>query len=191
MGPSQSKTNKKAPAGEVTSQDRAILDLKNSRDRLKRYIAVLDVDEKRLLDRAKEMHQQGKKRQAVLLMKVRKKKIKEAENVEAQLLNVYEMVSTIQWTSEQSKIMSALKTGKDALKQIHDEMSVDDVLNLMEEVEEEQEQERLIQEALTRGVSWATVDDEELERELEELQEGMKPVEEKPNYDVDKIPEGK
>lgn len=79
MGPSQSKTNKKAPVGEVTSQDRAILDLKNSRDRLKRYIAVLDVDEKRLLDRAKEMHQQGKKRQAVLLMKVRKKKIKEAE----------------------------------------------------------------------------------------------------------------
>ncbi|GMH83464.1 hypothetical protein TrVE_jg1052 [Triparma verrucosa] len=202
MGPSSSKAAKaasSAPLGTVTSQDRAVLDLKNARDRLKRYIKTLETDEARLLNRAKLLNSQGKKRQAILLMKVRKKKLSEAQSVESQLLNVYEMVQTIQWQSEQQTIMSALASGKEALKQLHSEMSVDAVLDLMDEVESEQEQERQINEALTRGVSWATVDDEELEKELQQLQ-GETAADEKTSeektteertaqYDVDKIPE--
>ena len=199
MGPSSSKAAKaasSAPLGTVTSQDRAVLDLKNARDRLKRYIKTLETDEARLLNRAKLLNSQGKKRQAILLMKVRKKKLSEAQSVESQLLNVYEMVQTIQWQSEQQTIMSALASGKEALKQLHSEMSVDAVLDLMDEVESEQEQERQINEALTRGVSWATVDDEELEKELQQLQgeTAEEKTEEKTEertaqYDVDKIPE--
>lgn len=75
MGSSASKTKKAqaaadaaAPAhprrkthAQVTSKDKAILDLKNARDRLKKYQARLDIEAQQLHESAKKLLQAEKR----------------------------------------------------------------------------------------------------------------------------------
>lgn len=51
---------------QITSKDKAILDLKNARDRLKKYQARLDIEANQLHDSAKRLLQAGKRVRAVL-----------------------------------------------------------------------------------------------------------------------------
>lgn len=46
---------------QVTSKDKAVLELKNARDRLKKYQARLDIEAQQLLASAKELIQADKK----------------------------------------------------------------------------------------------------------------------------------
>ena len=114
-----------------------------------------------------------RKDRALLVLRFRKKKLKESDLVSAQLLRVLEMVSTINWQTEQASILSSLAKGKDMLKKMHEEYSVDDVMDLMEEIHEQNENESRIGEILGRGVSLDTVDDEECMGELEEMEREM------------------
>ena len=47
--------------GQITSKDKAVLDLKNARDRLRRYQTRLDIEAKQLHDSAKTLLQCGKR----------------------------------------------------------------------------------------------------------------------------------
>ena len=58
-----------------------------------------------------------------MVLRFRKKKMKESDNVEAQLLKVLEMVGSINWQEEQGLLMESLKKGKDMLKSMHEQMS--------------------------------------------------------------------
>jgi hypothetical protein len=191
MGPRSSKpaAKKAPPGGQITAQDKAVLDLKNARDRLKKYTARLHEDEKRLQERALKCMKAGNKSNALLLMKVKKKKAQEAESVEKQLLSVYSMVSTIEWETQQMDVIKALTAGKDALKAMHEQMSVDDVLDLMDDVQENLEVQDRINEAFSRGSSLS--DEEELEEELAALQKDMEGAEGagKMKVDVPSMPE--
>ena len=120
MGPKSSKPSSPPPLGTVTSQDRAVLDLKNTRDRLSKYSKTLSLASDRLLLKAKALNKQGKKDRAVMLLKLRKRKAAELSNVESQLLQVLQMVETLQWSTEQERVVKALREGKDALRQMHD-----------------------------------------------------------------------
>ena len=171
MGPRSSKPASKVPSGgQITAQDKAVLDLKNARDRLKKYTTKLHDDEKRLQERALKCMKAGNKSSALLLMKVKKKKAQEAEAVEKQLLTVYSMVSTIEWETQQMDVIKALTAGKDALKAMHEQMSVDDVLDLMDDVKEDLEVQARIDEAFSRGSSMSSMEEDELEKELAQLQ---------------------
>ena len=63
MGPWHSTPAKKtAPKRQAPSQqDRAILDLKNARDRLKRFQKGMESDSAKLLNQAQALHKAGKK----------------------------------------------------------------------------------------------------------------------------------
>ena len=150
-----------------------MLDLKNTRDRLRKYKTKLEGDEKRLSTKALMLMKKGDKKNALLLMKVKKKKTTEASNVEAQLLNVYEMVSTIEWETQQIEVLLALTTGKEALAAMHAQMSVDDVLELMDDITDQQDVQDRINDAFSRGDSMASVDDDVLEQELADLEREM------------------
>jgi len=110
---------------------------------------------------------------AVGLLKLRKHKLRDVENVEKQLLTVYEMISTISMTTEEMKVIKALKAGKDALESLHKEMSVDAVLELMDDVFEQNQIEKEISSILTNGIGGGlSVEDEmEVEAELNALEE--------------------
>ena len=172
MGPFNSKPPKKV-SPPITSQDKAVLDLKNSRDRLKKYTKRLESDQVRLVERAKVFLREGDKRNAVFLMKVKKKKESEVANVEGQLLRVYDLVSAIEWEAQQGAVVEAMRAGKDAMREMHEEMSVDAVLELMDEIQDQDEVARRINEALSKGIGGGEVDEEEVEREMRVMEREM------------------
>lgn len=46
-------------------------------------------------------------------------KEQELDKIDAQLLRLHEMVDTIEWESEQLRVMEGLRAGNEALKSIH------------------------------------------------------------------------
>ena len=85
-------------------KDKAILELKNTRDRLKKYRKKLDQETLKLNEQA-VMHVQAKqKSRALLVLKLKKHKINEADNIDKQLFSVYEMIDTIEWESINIKV---------------------------------------------------------------------------------------
>lgn len=106
-------------------------------------------------------------------MKVRKRKLCEAAAVTAQLLRVYEMVSAVEWEAEQMEVLGALGRGKEALRAMHEQMSVDDVLELMDDIQDQGEVNARINEAFSQGGVVDAADEAELEEELEALERGM------------------
>ena len=102
-------------------------------------------------------------------LKTKRHKTKEADNVNAQLLTVLQMVNTIASKQNENELVTALRTGKNALAALHQEMSVDDVIQLMEEVEDQNEVEREINDILAQGAGLDDIDVEALEAELLEL----------------------
>lgn len=177
MGGTHSKKGSSKPqkkGGTVTAFDRATLDLKNSRDRLSRYRAKLDKDVEKLAARAKTLHDEGKSKQALQLMRLRKNKLREVDRVEQQLLSVLQLVDKIAEKKNEQEVIVAMKRGKDALQKMHDQMGIDDVLNLMDGIRDQDDVERQINEALGQDIVSADLDDEAVLAELNQLEEELR-----------------
>jgi charged multivesicular body protein 6 len=177
MGGSQSNTSKPPPPPprpQISSIDRATLDLKNARDRLTKYQRRLEADEAKLIERARQAKFNGKPQVALQLLKIKKIKRNELDTVSTQLLNVLAMVQTIDSKQNEAQVLNALKTGKDALQKLHEETSVEDVLELMDAIQEQNQMEQEISDilsgvALESSSMLSTADEEAIERELEQL----------------------
>lgn len=165
---STNKSKRMPPS--ISEIDRATLDLKNARDKLRKYKAKLESDDARLIERAKKAKAAGDTKAALSLLKVRKMKTKEVESVEQQLLNVLQMVQTLDSKQNEVQVLNAMREGKDALKKLHEETTVDDILNLMDEIQEQHELENEINDVLKHSsVSVEDVADADIEAELEAL----------------------
>jgi len=170
---------KKARRSTISPIDRAVLDLKNSRDRLSRFKTKTSSDCETLLSRATSIHAQNpkdaqKKKTALNLLKLRKYKLNQVENVDSQLLTIETMVANIVSKEEEKEVFAALTTGKDALQQLHNENTVEDVLKLMDEVEEQNEMEREVNEVISgKGNLLSSEEEMELEEELAALEREM------------------
>ena len=193
---SSSKPKKKPAGGTITDIDRAVLDLKNSRDRLNRYKAKLERDNEKLRSRAKELNSQGKKSTALNLLKLRKYKLKEVERVDSQLMTIFQMVEQIQSKENEVEVLAAMRSGKNALNKLHEETSIEDVLQLMDEVQEANEVEQEISQILGSGAADALTSDEEdqiaaefaaLEKEMAETKVEEE-EEEEPKINLPEVP---
>ena len=161
-------TTKKKP--EISATDRATLDLKNARDKLQRYKMKLEQDDSRIVARAKKAKVEGNTKAALNLLKVRKMKTREVESVEQQLLTVLQMVQTINSKQNEVQVLTAMKEGKDTLQKMHEETTVEDVLNLMDDIQEQNELENEINDILQNSPhSLSIADEEAVEAELEAL----------------------
>ena len=72
----------------------------------------------------------------MLTLKFRRFKDKEVSNVDGQLLSVLEMIENVEWEHANMEVLKALKSGTSALNKLHEEMSVDDVANLLDDTNE-------------------------------------------------------
>ena len=160
FGKKKKKTKKK---GGITAQDRAVLDLKNARDKLRRFQAKLDAESAQLTKRAAQLLRDGKKDRALLTLKFRRFRQDKANAVDGQLLRLEDMVSAIRWEERQSEVVTALREGNEALKSLHEDMG--DVSALMDETRDQLEMERDVS-ALLSG---ETTDDADLLAELDAM----------------------
>lgn len=154
---------------EVTAVDRTVLDLKNARDRLQRYRKKLEADNVKLLEQAGRAKQNGQTQTALGLLRLRKFKQQQATSCENQLLTVLQMVETIDSKQNDAVILAAMAAGKDTLKKMHEETTVEDVLELMEQVQEQHDYEKEITDILQNVPELSVADEQAVEAELEAL----------------------
>ena len=196
MGGTFSSNNKKATASQnrshaqsqITEVDRAILDLKNTRDRLTKYNNELETSIEKLLERARAAKEAKRTQTALGLLRLKKYKQSQVETVQTQLLNVHQLIGTIDSQQRNTQIVQSLKAGKEALAKLHQETTVEDVLNLMDEIAEQHEVEQEITEIINGAVPSLTADQEEaVEAELEALMAQMEGQQQQQQQDVDLV----
>ncbi|MCI4385091.1 hypothetical protein PGIGA_G00046380 [Pangasianodon gigas] len=151
----------------VTEQDRAILQLKQQRDKLKQYQRKLTVqlEKERLL--AKQLLKDGKKERALLLLKKKRYQDQLLDKTETQISNLERMVQDLEFAQIEVKVLEGLKVGNDCLKKMHEALSIEEVERIMEETQDAIEYQKQIDEMLAGSLSQE--DEEAVLAELEAI----------------------
>ncbi|KAK2584843.1 hypothetical protein KPH14_006282 [Odynerus spinipes] len=158
---------KKKSQSRVTEQDKAVLQLKQTRDKIKQYQRRIEVtlEKERLL--AKKLIQNGQKDRALLLL--RKKKFQEQilSKTDGQLENLERMVHDLEFAQVEIRVVDGLKTGNEALKKLHDILSIDEIEKVMDETREGVEKQKELNDVLSGTLT--EEDETEVEAELDAL----------------------
>jgi len=188
MGSKKSKPVLAKPTvSRITEQDRAVLKLKQQRDKLKMYQRKIDAQQITLKKQASELIKAGRKDRALTLLKKRKVQDKLYEQASQQLTNIEKMTEDLEWAQIQVDIIKKLDQGNKALKELHKICSVEEVEMVMEETAETIAYQQEI-DAAFMGVSIDQgVDEDELENELADLLGDSVP--EMPVVPTSKLPE--
>ncbi|KAI8980710.1 Snf7 family [Trametes punicea] len=152
----------------ITKQDRAILDLKLQRDKVRQYQKKIQS----VLDREHEIAKQqlaaGNKDRALIALRKRKYQESLLLKTDAQLENLEKLVSTIEFSLVEVSVLHGLQQGNEVLKEIHKELNIENVERILEETEEARAYQREIDAMLAGSL---TIEDEEaVQAELRELQ---------------------
>lgn len=178
--------SKKKPS-RVTEQDKAVLQLKQQRDKLRMYQKriSLQLDKERLL--AKQLLKDGKKEKALLLLKKKRYQDQLMDKTENQISNLERMVQDLEFTQIEIKVIEGLKVGNQCLKKMHEVMSIDEVERIMDETQDAIEYQQQIDEMLAGSLSQE--DEDAVLAELEAISQGDMELPEVPSEDLPELPE--
>eukprot|EP01027_Heterolobosea_sp_BB2_P001660 GEZU01002483.1.p1 GENE.GEZU01002483.1~~GEZU01002483.1.p1 ORF type:complete len:215 (-),score=78.20 GEZU01002483.1:370-1014(-) len=155
----------------ITQHDKAVLDLKVQRDKLKQYQKKINDVIERETEIARVLLKEGKKEKAMLALKKKKYQQQLLDKTEGQLNNIQEMIDSIDFAQIEKKVFDGLQQGTAALKEIQKELSIEAVEKLMEEsqeaIEYQQEVSRILSERL------GSADEDDALRDLEALEAAM------------------
>lgn len=153
----------------ITAQDKAILDLKLQRDKVKQYRKKIQI----VLDREEEIAKQqlraGQKDRALVTLRQRKYQEGLLQKTDIQLENLEQLVTSIEFSRIEVSVLHGLEQGNEVLKQINKEMNIERVEKLMDETAEAQAYQREISEMLSNTLS--NEDEEDVQEELKRLQD--------------------
>ncbi|XP_076855521.1 charged multivesicular body protein 6 [Brachyhypopomus gauderio] len=170
----------------VTEQDRAVLQLKQQRDKLKQYQRKINLQLEKEKQLAKQLLKDGKKEKALVLLKKKRFQEQLLDKTENQISNLERMVQDIEFAQIEMKVIEGLKVGNDCLKKMHEVMSIEDVERIMDETQEAVEYQRQIDDILAGSLSQE--DEDAVLAELEAITQGDNDVE-LPEVPTEKLPE--
>ncbi|XP_071813763.1 charged multivesicular body protein 6-A-like isoform X1 [Apostichopus japonicus] len=137
----------------VTEQDKAVLQLKQQRDKIQQYQQKIETNLDKERQLAKRLIKDGRKDRALLLLKKKRFQEQLLQRTDGQLENLEKMVSELEFSQIQAKVVEGLKTGNESLKKMHEILSIEDVENIMEETQQGIETQREIDELLSGGLT--------------------------------------
>ncbi|KAI6191919.1 hypothetical protein M3Y97_00280000 [Aphelenchoides bicaudatus] len=158
---------KQKPRSRVTDEDKAILQLKMERDKLKMTMKRYEKSMERDKQLAKELLHNGQKDRALLLLK--KKKLAETtiERIDKHLLKIEQMTSDIEMAQINMSVLEKLSEGSKALQVVNRAFSIDEIEKIMSDTQEAAEYQYEITSMLSGKLSDDDLDD--VEREFDEL----------------------
>lgn len=170
MGGLFSKGTKKKQESRVTDQDRAVLELKNQRDKLKQYQKKIGVQIEKDRQVAKQLLKNGKKEKAKLLLRKKKFQETQIEKMDGQLDNIEKMVHDLEFAQIENEVVKGLKKGNESLKKLHQIFSLEDVERIMDETRDAVEYQQEIDDLLAGGLTQQDEDDvlEELDQIIQQ-----------------------
>ncbi|XP_071705047.1 vacuolar protein sorting-associated protein 32 homolog 1-like [Rutidosis leptorrhynchoides] len=147
-------------------------------EKLNETLEMLEKKEKVLLkkasaevDKAKEFTRAKNKRAAIQCLKRKRLYEQQVEQLGNFQLRIHDQMIMLEGAKATTETVDALRTGAQAMKAMQKAVNIDDVDKTMEEINEQTENMKLIQEALATPIgSAADFDEDELEAELEELE---------------------
>ncbi|GLT32242.1 hypothetical protein SLA2020_069210 [Shorea laevis] len=147
-------------------------------DKLNETLEMLEKKEKVLVkkaaaevEKAKVAAQGGRKKVAIQCLKKKKLYEQQIEQLGNFQLRIHDQMIMLEGTKATTETVDALRTGAAAMKAVQKAMNVDDVDKTMDEINEQTENMKQIQEALSTPIgAVADFDEDELEAELEELE---------------------
>lgn len=152
----------------VTPKDKAILDLKRQRDKIKQYQKRLSAVQNRERTLAKQCLQQGDRKRALIFLRKEQYQKQMILKTDEQLSVLEELVSSIEFAQVQRDVAFGLEQGANVLKEINSEMSLEKIEKIMDDSAEG----RMYQEEVTQLLSERITNSDELavERELEQIE---------------------
>ncbi|XP_023864123.1 charged multivesicular body protein 6 [Salvelinus sp. IW2-2015] len=171
----------------VTEQDRAVLQLKQQRDKLKQYQKRITLQLEKERNLAKQLLKDGKKEKALLLLKKKRYQDQLLDKTENQISNLERMCQDIEFAQIEMKVIEGLKVGNDCLKSLHEVMSIEDVERIMDETQEAIEYQREIDEMLAGSLTQE--DEDAILAELEAITQGDLDLPEVPDESLPEVPE--
>ncbi|CAL8380076.1 charged multivesicular body protein 6 [Gadus morhua] len=171
----------------VTEQDKAVLQLKQQRDKLRMYQKRinLQLDKERLL--AKQLLKNGRKDKALLLLKKKRYQDQLLEKTDNQISNLERMVQDLEFAQIEIKVIEGLKVGNDCLKKMHEVMSIEEVERIMDETQDAVEYQQQIDEMLAGALTQE--DEDAVLAELEAITQGDVLLPEVPSEELPEVPE--
>ncbi|XP_053495244.1 charged multivesicular body protein 6 [Ictalurus furcatus] len=171
----------------VTEQDKAVLQLKQQRDKLKQYQKKITLQLGKERQLAKQLLHDGKKEKALLLLKKKRYQEQLLDKTENQISNLERMVQDIEFAQIEMKVIEGLKVGNDCLKKMHEVMSIEDVERIMDETQECIEYQKQIDDILAGSLTQE--DEDAVLAELEAITQGDVELPEVPDEQLPEIPD--
>lgn len=164
FGKSSSKTK---TVSRVTEHDKAVLQLKQQRDKLKQYQKRIESQLEKDREMAKKCLASGRKDRAKTLLRKKKYQEKLLSNADAQIETIEKLAADIEFAQVEAQVISGLKVGNEALKKVNEMLSIEEVEQILDETRESIEKQQEI-DALLNGVL-TEEDEDEVLAELEQL----------------------
>ncbi|KAL1140544.1 hypothetical protein AAG570_000474 [Ranatra chinensis] len=151
----------------VTDHDKAVLQVKQQRDKLKQYQLRIEkkLETERLI--AKKLLKNGQKERAKLLLKKKKYQEQLLKQTDGQLENLEKLIQDLEYSQIEVQVVNGLKVGNEALKKMNDILNIDEIERIMMETQEGFEKQKEISEMISGGLT--AEDEEDVENEYEEL----------------------
>ncbi|CAH0014519.1 unnamed protein product [Clonostachys rhizophaga] len=158
-----------ANGSKVTAQDKAILNMKNQRDKLHQYQRRITVLTDKETDIAREMLAKGDKERALLALRRKKYQQSLLSQTDSQLEQLEKLTSNVEFALIQKDVLFGLQQGTRVLNDIHKEMGgIENVEKLMGESADAIAYQQEISDMLGGRIS--AHDEDEVEEELEALE---------------------
>ena len=161
--------NKNTSSSRINKDDKAIAEVKLTKDKVRNYLKKLERSIGICKDAVKECIRNKQKDKAMLALRKQKYLEKNLETGRGELLNLENLVLNIENAQMQNNVYEAMKQGNDFLKNMNQQLTIDDVEKLMEETAEAIEYQQQVGEILAQqGIR---EDDSDLLKQLEQLDE--------------------
>jgi len=158
----------KKQASRVTEQDKAVLQLKQQRDKIKQFQKRIEQSLEKDRDLAKQCLNKGQRERAKLIL--RKKKYQEnlLGTTDKELEALEKLTSDLEFAQVQQQVLDGLQVGNEALKKIQEILTIDEVERIMDETREGIEKQQEIDAIISAG-ALSQEDEDSVAAELEEL----------------------
>ena len=175
---------------QLSPTERAILDCKSCRDKIKRYIKSLEQKEQKSRLKVKELLRAKQRDRAKLYLKQSKLFSEQTKIADGQLDMINQQINDIENTSNMNECAAVLNKGNAVLKKLQNEFNIEHWDNIRDDLDELKERDREIGDFFKeRGVDEMELDeqcDQELNRLMAEIQGNNINL---PNVPKEKIPQ--
>ena len=153
----------------LTETDKAILDCKTCRDKIKRYIKNLEQKEQKSREKAKELLKKKHRERAKLYLRQSKLFSEQTKVAEGQLEMINEQIANIESTTNLAQCAAVLKQGNSVLKNLQNEVNIEHWENIRDDLDELKERDAEIKEFFKEKGLNEEEFDEQCEDELNKL----------------------